>query len=354
MNDYQKENYEDPYEKGFADKLYEDFIPEKPTYESPDRRTPAKKAPARKRRKKKSIFKILCKTLLALVLLLGITLVVLHFYAEAPGADSLAVRKEGSATILLAGTDESGDRTDTIMLMNIDRNAGRISLMSIPRDTKVNSSYWPHKINIAYGVNGKGHEGMDSLMGYVQDCVGFRPDGYVLLELDVFIELVDLFGGVEFNVPCQMDYDDPSQDLSIHLEPGLQELDGKQAMGLVRFRSGYTMQDLERVNVQRDFLLSAMDQWASPMNVLKLLPALRLLKDNATTDLSTKQFLWLAESVLLCGTSDLQTVTIPNDQCATYFEYVLIEGGEAYFDLINTYFNPYEKNITWEDLDLAY
>lgn len=366
-NDHSFEE-EDPYERGFADKLYEDC--EEPVYtddpqydymqETPQPPLQPRPSAAErqvqqsytpKKKKKHRVLRAFGKILLVIVLLLGVLIGAAHFLASQPMADNGRARKDGCTTILLAGTDESGDRTDTIMLLNINRDEKRMSLMSIPRDTKVNSTYVPHKINSAYGVNGKGEEGMDSLMDYVADCIGFRPDGYVLLELDVFIELVDLFGGVEFDVPMDMNYEDPSQDLYIHLNKGVQTLDGEQAMGLVRFRYGYADADIGRVSVQRDFMLAAIGQWASVKNVFKLPQALRLFGKYALTDLSTRNLLWLAESVVLCGTDDMFMTTVPFYLTG---DYVAIDADGDYLDLINEYFNPYERDIGWDDLDIAY
>ena len=352
---------EDPYERGFADRLYEDCeepdymedsddfdVPQRPLQPRP---SIAQRSCAPKKKKKHRVRRFFATLLLICVLLLvGLPLGV-HFLTKEPMADNDRARKDDCCTILLAGTDESGDRTDTIMLLNIDRGQRRMSLMSIPRDTKVNSTYTPHKINSAYGVNGKGEEGMDSLMDYVAECVGFRPDSYVLLELDVFIELVDLFGGVEFDVPMDMDYEDPSQDLYIHLYEGMQTLDGEQAMGLVRFRYGYADADIGRVSVQRDFMLAAIHQWASIKNVLKLPQALSLFTKNAQTDLTTSNLLWLAESVVLCGTDDMYMTTMPFYISG---DYVVVAADEDYLDLLNEYFNPYTRDIAWDDLYIAY
>ena len=193
---------------------------------------------------------------------------------------------------------------------------------------------------------------MDVLLDYVSECVGFRPDGYMLIDLNVFVELVDLMGGVRFDVPCDMYYNDPTQDLYINLTAGEQTLDGEQAMGVVRFRSGYAMADLQRVNVQRDFLSAALHQWVSVKNVWKLPKALKLLLDNTLTDLSTANLLWLAESVLLCGTGDMQMTTIPH-YLSDDGEYVLIDAEEL-LDVVNASFNPYETEITMDDLYIAY
>ncbi len=323
-------NWDEAYERGFADRLYAD------TGDDP---APKAQRPARRRRRHRLLRVLL---VLAVLLLAAWALHSLLLRQPAGASDS---RKPGTSTILLAGTDASGDRTDTIMLLNINRSERRMSLLSIPRDTWVNSTYTPHKINIAYGVNGKGESGMASLMDYVADCVGFRPDAYLLVELDAFVELVDLFGGVEFEVPCAMDYEDPSQGLSIHLQVGAQRLDGYAAMGLVRFRSGYAMADLERVRVQRDFMQAAVQQWARPANLLKLPDAVELLLNHATTDLSRQNLLWLAESAALCTQS--QMLTIPYTLDAAY---VYVDISDAYLDTINTFFNPYERAVTRDDL----
>ncbi len=344
---------DDPYERGFADKLYENYIGQAPQYEpayAPPPMQPAPQTqPQAQPKKKRSGLRIFVSVLLVLVLLLGGALAFLHFYAEQPMGDERG-HADGISTILLVGADKSGLNTDTLMLLNVNREEGRLSLMSIPRDTKVDSSYTPHKINGAYAANGGGEEGMYWLCDYVRQCVGFRPDGYILVDLDCFIELVDLFGGVEFNVPMEMHYEDPGQDLYIHLQPGLQTLDGEDAMGVVRFRKGYSMQDLERVNVQRDFFMAALGQWKSIGNVFKLPSALGILEEYCMTDLSTRNLLWLAESFLLCGTDDMMMTTIPNTLGSTY---VYIKADNDYLELINTYFNPYRSKVTFDDLNIA-
>ena len=408
LNDTPEE--EDPYEKGFADKLYEDddekdltvkkpepqpviraynadyhrapprdragetqqprrarenatqryYAVQEPEYRAPQK--PRRKAepqpaayeePETPKKKKHGFGKGLAKFLLVVLLIIALLTGVLFLVAKQPvDANCDLARKRGNSTILLAGTDASGDRTDTIMLLNIDRKAGKLSLMSIPRDTKVNSTYTPHKINAAYGVNGSGEQGMDALMEYVSECIGFRPDGYMLIDLNVFVELVDLMGGVRFDVPCDMYYNDPTQDLYINLQAGEQKLNGEQAMGVVRFRSGYARADLERGNVQRDFLSAARHQWVSVKNLWKLPKALSLLLDHTLTDLSTANLLWMAESVVRCGTGDMMMTTIPHGLNGDG-EYVLIDAQET-LDLVNESFCPYEQGITMDDLYIAY
>lgn len=348
----QRRNH-DPYERGFADKLYESYIGTPPT--APHERPPQQRRPAPRRVRKSHPkayrpYRKVRYIFLSLLMLVVLAVVLVVFVlGDQPVFESYGHLSD-SSTILLAGTDESGLNTDTLMLINCNRSTGQISVMSIPRDTKVDSTYWPHKINGAYNANGQGKEGMYWLCDYVRQCVGFMPDGYVLVDLDCFMEVVDLFGGVDYDVPMSMHYEDPVQDLYIHLEPGMQHLNGEQAMGLVRFRYGYTFQDLDRVKVQRDFLMKALKQWMKMENVSKASAVLDIMERYCITDLSRSNMMWLAKSLLICGTDDMMMTTVPS-----YVEdmYVCIRCDDAYLDLINTYFNPYEKKVTYGDLNIA-
>ena len=342
---YEPIDWDDAYERGFADKLYEeDNEPEIPV-------RPERPAPVPPKRKKHHWGRGIFIVLLIVVLLLGGTAGAVFLLGTPPEAEEERPHRENVSTILIAGTDESGLRTDTLMLLCADRDAKKISVMSIPRDTKVNSTYWPQKINLAYHMNHTGEEGMYWLMDYVRQCVGFRPDGYILVNLDCFQELVDAMGGVRFDVPCAMHYEDSSQDLYIDLEPGMQKLNGYEAMGVVRFRSGYAMADLERVNVQRNFIMAAADQWISLKNIVKIPKVLKIIRENSLTDLSARNYFWFAASVVLCGTDDMMLTTIP------YYlsgDYVCIDADDDYLSLINTFFNPYEAPVTYDDLNIAY
>lgn len=267
-------------------------------------------------------------------------------------AGSMGARKSGCSTILLAGTDAGGYRTDTMLLLNIDREEGAMSLVSIPRDTLVYCEYSVPKLNSAYGWAGGGEEGMEELLTRVEEIIGFRPDGYVLIDLDCFAELVDQMGGVTFDVPVEMHYSDPSQNLTIDLAAGEQKLDGEAAMQLVRFRSGYADADLGRVKVQRDFLTAALGQWASVTKVYKLPTAIKLVLDGTKTDLSSANLGWLAESALLCGTETMTMETLPGEAAWIGGGSYYVLDAEKVAAVVNGLLNPYEKEITTVDLSI--
>lgn len=300
-------------------------------------------APPKKRHKGRRI-------LITLLVLALLAFGAYSLVAKQPISDdtSMGARKPGVSTILLAGTDKDGTRTDTIMLLTLDSKKHTAGLVSIPRDTRVNGAYALPKINGVYGVNGGGKEGMEMLMQRVAESVGFWPDGYLLVDLDKFVDLVNIMGGVDFNVPMDMYYNDPSQNLYIDLKAGEQHLDGTQSMGLVRFRSGYAMADLERVNVQRDFVAAAADQWIKPTVVLKTPRLLAWFSKNVTTDLSTGNMTWIAMALMRADASAIATKTLPGTPSGNFYvlsPYDVVE-------TVNSTCNPYARDITVDDLTI--
>ena len=351
-------------DQAYADWLYEQdrrgpqpppVFPEEPeqprTKKKKRSAEPAYEAYEPPKKKKRHGFRNFLIFLLVLALMLAAAAVFL--LPRQPVAEqSLGQRQEGVSTILLIGTDAGGARTDTLMLLTVNQPEKRLSLVSIPRDTLVNGAYSVPKINSVYGANQGGAEGIEMLMTRVEQCIGFRPDGYILIRLDAFADFVDILGGVEFDVPVDMFYNDPTQDLYIALEQGRQLLSGEEAMGLVRFRSGYADADLGRVQVQRDFLAALIDQAVSVEGVAKSPMLLNLLQSSTETDLTAGNFLWLAEAALFADLKNIETATLPGT--ARSFEsgsyYVLDPAGVA--QTVNAYCNPYERDITTEDLEI--
>ena len=335
----------------YAKWLYEQGVePETEEHRELLRQRELEQQPAKKPKKKRTGG--FPKAVLAIVLVLAALLSGVHFLlAKQPEAETgLGARKAGCATILIAGTDEGGYRTDTMMLFSVDRASGTMSLVSIPRDTLIYCEYAVPKINSAYGWASGGEAGMQELLKRVTEIIGFAPDGYVLVDLSCFEALVDTMGGVTFDVPMDMHYTDPSQGLTIDISAGEQHLTGQQAMQVVRFRSGYAMQDLGRVETQRSFLSAAIHQWTGFKGLIHLPAALKLILDASQTDLSARELVWLCESALLCSRGEIQTQTLPgaSSYIAGGSYYVLDAAGVC--ETVNACCNPYEQAVAVSNL----
>ena len=308
-----------------------------------------KPAPRKKRRRG-------CLTgLIILVLVIAAGVAGLNMLIYPPKTDQpIGSRKSGTSAILLCGADIGGERTDTMMLLFVDAREKTAGLLTLPRDTYTMTAYGLEvKLNSAYGRNGGGEEGMEVLLDYVQRLIGFRPDGYMLVELPALRDLVDLMGGVDFAVPQDMTFDGMGVGENISLEEGMQHLDGEQAMGLLRFRYGYYNQDLGRQDVQKQFLKACMKQWVTPGNLKKFPEALKLLEQQSFTNLTTGNFLWFGWNLMRCGFSNISTDTLPGYATMIGDQSFYVLEPEAVAEMVQDRYNPYKQEITVEDLEIV-
>ena len=169
-------------------------------------------------------------------------------------------------------------------------------------------------------INAKYAKGVSNSIKAAEEITGLDIDGYVVIKTSMLVEIVDLIGGVEFDVPIDMDYDDPTQDLHIHLSAGLQTLDGEQAEGLLRFRhnndgtsypSSYGDNDYGRMKTQREFIKATASQLLSFGNIPKISKIINTVSDNLITDLSTREIMAYVPQLVIFDTENLATEQIP-------------------------------------------
>ena len=251
--------------------------------------------------------------------------------------------------ILLYGVDNDAGGSDTNMLMRFDAVNKTVDVVSLPRDTLMSNG---HKLNSSYN-NG----GTEKLRSNIEDMLGVPVDFYVSVDLKGFIALIDQIGGVDFDVPCDMDYDDPYQDLHIHFKAGLQKLNGQQAMEVVRFRhnndnTGYGgRQDLGRIGTQQAFLKTV----AQKLMKLENVPAMaETFLKYVKTDLTLGNLMWLANQALSMGGMDaISFATLPGDGAGWYkgmSVYALYP--EQVLEMTNSMLNPYVADITADEQNI--
>lgn len=217
--------------------------------------------------------------------------------------------EEGSKNILIIGEDKVNNLYDTIGIASIDSKNKKVSLIMIPRDTYIeynddikavldeaNLLHSPgvFKINFTHHVGtkiqykGRFDSGSISFLAdVVEEKFNIELQDYVKINTKGFIELVDCLGGIDINVPYNMDYEDPTQDLYINIPAGMQHLDGSNAEGFVRFRQGYRedgsffeVGDTGRKNNQLNFLRQMIKQKGSIKNVNKIPEIIKVLGKN--------------------------------------------------------------------------
>ena len=294
-----------------------------------------------------------CATVMAMtVSLLVAALLCVGSLFQMPVAEtSLGSRKENTAAILLCGTDKDGTRTDTMMLILLDGEQNRVGLLSLPRDTLTRTSSGKRaKLNSAYGRNGCGEEGMEWTLNYVERIIGFRPDGYILVDMELVPKMVDLMGGVDVHLDHHIRVH--TDGVEVYVPAGDAHLNGEEVLATLRYRAGYANADLGRVQVQRMVITECMKQWVSPERIALLPDALELIQDESLTDLSVNNFLWIGKTILT-GMDHMTSDTLPG--------YADMRGGASYFvlypdqvaELINESYNPYNTVIDVDDLQIV-
>lgn len=182
--------------------------------------------------------------------------------------DRLSMKKN----IILMGTDgrpEDNDtgRSDTLLVMMLDTKTKSISLLSIPRDTRVHiPKHGWDKINHAFAFGGR-----KLTEATVEEFLGIRVDNYVMVDFKGFIGLVDAIGGIDIDVEKDMYYHDTWDGFTVDLKKGRQHMDGKTAIQYVRFRDWEG--DIGRVRRQQHFMLAVYEKIASE-ELLKHIPGL--------------------------------------------------------------------------------
>ena len=265
-------------------------------------------------------------------------------------------RKKGCYTFLIAGKDRAAGLTDTVLVGMLDTENQSLKFVSIPRDTAVNVSYKPKKMNQYYAAaENNGKDGVEALIGGAEQILGYRVDSYALFDVEVFVELIDAMGGIDFDVPVDMDYDDPGQDLSIHVQKGYQHLNGYQAMGVFRFRNTYANGDIGRIDVQHQLLKAMTSQFLKLHNIPNLNKLIDIYEKDVTTNLSAGNVMFYVKEFLKLDESAISFETIPANYTGTKngMSYVFIHVDE-WLDYLNTWLNPYTKEITSADVDILY
>lgn len=278
-------------------------------------------------------------------------------------------RKENFFTFLLVGRDTGGGgNTDTIMLASYDIPNQKLSVMSIPRDTMVNARHpgKNRKINgvwnlgLHFAEKGSEKKGIDYLREAVGDLTGIAPDFYVIVNWNAFGRLVDTIGGVDFEVPFEMKYNDPTQDLVIDQAAGYRHLSGRDAMEVVRWRhnNSYSKQyrdgDLGRVRTQQALMKAIIGQCLQIKNVTKINEFAEIFTEEVDTNLTVGNLVAFAERAVLGGLKmdDVTFVTAPVE--GVYVKgasYVQVKPEEL-LGLLNASFNPYTDDLEMENLSI--
>lgn len=216
---------------------------------------------------------------------------------------------------------------DSIMVVSYNPKTQEASIMSIPRDTYVGKKdrktatqnyLASYKINTVFRSGTNIPEAIDR----INALTGLELENYVIIDTKALVKLVDAIGGVTFNVPIDMDYEDDTQDLYIHLKAGEQLIDGAKAEQLLRFRHNddgstysteYGQQDYGRMRTQREFIIATLKQTLKPQNIFKLKQIVDIMAENVTTNMELSTLKSYVPYAANFDADNIKTGMVPGD-----------------------------------------
>jgi len=278
----------------------------------------------------KKVFKVILRVLLILIIILSVAVVSLagtfffvRWRADVSEKESgeknfienlmTSNKKEIKPNVTCLFLGINGNLTDFIMLGQYDPNTREIDLVSIPRDTNVGDASVDGKINSVYSS-----KSLDRLKEEVTRITGIDINYYVLFKTKILRDIVDEIGGVTIDVPINMNYDDPYQNLHIHLNKGVQTLNGSQAEQFCRFRknnngTGYPGGDIERTGAQQQFVKAFIGELLKGENISKLSSLINIAIEGTKTDITFDIAKNYIEDAIALRTDRIYTNTLPGE-----------------------------------------
>jgi len=280
----------------------------------------------KKYRATKRTWKIVLLTFLLVLVAIGVVFAIRvkqldgNWLAALMGHNKETLKNLDKLDILILG--ESTGMSDTIIVCSYDPKFQQASMLSIPRDTFTgsdkNNARVSQKINCLYS----GGETPQRTLDAVNEITGLDIKYYILVDTQALKKMVDVIGGVEFNVPINMKYDDYSQNLHIDLKAGYQTLNGEQAEQVVRFRHNnngstysyeYGWEDYGRMRTQRDLIIATAKQTIKLKNVTEIKNIIDILSEYVDTNINLNEVKDYIPYAINMNMDSIQTAQLPGE-----------------------------------------
>lgn len=251
---------------------------------------------------------------------------------EAVDNTSTVETADGKINVLLMGVDVDGLRTDAIMLASFDTETKEVNMLSIPRDTKMYIGNRYQKINAAHAFVDESGEigGATATCEAVTRITGIPINYYVDFSFDAVAHVIDELGPIEFTIPdlygdgVGMVYDDPVQSLHINLPPGDYQMNGQQAVWLMRYRhgnvnpstgvfKGYVNGDSDRVEMQQKFLKAVVDQKVNASLILKIPSIFKDISSEIKTNFTVSEVIKYSKYLADFSSVNIHSYSLPGE-----------------------------------------
>ncbi|WP_296126016.1 LCP family protein [uncultured Anaerococcus sp.] len=257
---------------------------------------------------KNNMIKIIKSVLVFLmfVVIFAAGFLLLNFFKnDGTGGQIFDISNDKEFMFLLAGVDSTGEdtgtRTDTLMLVNVNKDKNTIDMISIPRDSYVSIRGSMDKINAAHSYGG-----IDLTMEVIRDFLGINLDKYFVISFDAVIAGINALGGMDVEVSNEV-------ASAMGISPGIRKMRGDEVLAYVRFRKGYQNADLGRINTQQDFMKQFIKEATKVENISKLPPVYKAMKPYIKTNIGLKNLSSLALDFKSVDPSNINSIRLEGE-----------------------------------------
>ncbi len=216
---------------------------------------------------------------------------------------------DGGVDGRLLRASKTGTRSDVMMIVSIDTDAKKVGVLSVPRDTRV---FIPKINDLEKAGHSHAYGGPELVVQTLEEFLKVEIHRYIRVDFEGFKRVINTLGGVDIDVPEDMNYEDPDQDLYIHIEKGPQTLNGDKALEFVRYRE-YGDGDIGRIRAQELFLEALADK---VMRITTVTKAPKLISDMlpyVLTDLSNDDIMYLVSIGMGIKPENVKMAILPGE-----------------------------------------
>jgi LCP family protein required for cell wall assembly len=228
-----------------------------------------------------------------------------------------AVSQNTRISYLVVGFDNAAENTDVICTVSYSEHDNAIRILQIPRDTYFDSGHSQSKINQIF--SSKRASGMDknNALRYLADTIssalGVHFDGYVGISIEAFRNVIDAIGGVDVDLPRDIDISDENYSDITVLKKGINHLDGALAERFVRYRRGYVMGDLSRIDAQKIFINAIISKVKKEMDLSKIIELGTIYRKDVISDIRLSSGIEIISAFLKNQSASVFYATMPGE-----------------------------------------
>lgn len=252
------------------------------------------------------------------------------------------VNESDILNILFLSPDSETQRTDSVMLLNIDLGSKDVSLLSLPRDTYISGNYDLPKLQTVYFDAEGGDRGAQALLEKTKEMIGFWPDYYFVLDQSALSMMVEMAGGsVEFEIPASVNYTD--------LNSGKQNITGASAMELFQYSDDFSKIETESTKIQRDFFMKLLRQFLKETK--DIMATAQELSNVLDTNLTEMDLAYLVDFLKKAKLDSVYSTCLSGKEIQVDGESFFQVDIEKAVALLNEHFNPTEDELSVYDVN---